>query len=86
MPGFCDNPNTEEDEADGMLTEEMVAAIVCYEATLNTDSELEAETAGEECFEEIEAARVEQEKLEAEAEAEDEADGETDSAASEEEG
>ncbi|HEX5366929.1 MAG TPA: cytochrome c [Acidimicrobiales bacterium] len=34
MPGFADNPNTEEVEGDGMLTPEMVAAIARYEATL----------------------------------------------------
>ena len=34
MPGFAENPNTEEVEGDGMLTPEMVAAIARYEATL----------------------------------------------------
>jgi mono/diheme cytochrome c family protein len=33
MPGFGDNPNTE-DEADGMFTEEMLEAVACYEASL----------------------------------------------------
>jgi mono/diheme cytochrome c family protein len=34
MPGFGDNPNTEEVKGDGMLTPEMIAAIARYEATL----------------------------------------------------
>lgn len=34
MPGFGDNPNTEETEGDGMLTPEMLEAIARYEATL----------------------------------------------------
>ena len=35
MPGFGDNPNTEEElEGDGMLTPEMIAAIARYEANL----------------------------------------------------
>jgi mono/diheme cytochrome c family protein len=34
MPGFGDNPNTEEVEGDGMLTPEMLAAIARYEANL----------------------------------------------------
>ena len=34
MPGFGDNPNTEEVEGDGMLTPEMIAAIARYEASL----------------------------------------------------
>lgn len=34
MPGFGDNPNTEEIEGDGMMTPEMLAAIARYEATL----------------------------------------------------
>ena len=34
MPGFGDNPNTEEVEGDGMLTPEMIAAIARYESTL----------------------------------------------------
>jgi hypothetical protein len=34
MPGFGDNPNTEDVEGDGMLTPEMIAAIARYEATL----------------------------------------------------
>src|SRR3546814_14316554 len=36
MPGFGDNPNTE-DEADGMFTQDMVKAVACYEATLSGD-------------------------------------------------
>ncbi|HEU0171493.1 MAG TPA: cytochrome c [Acidimicrobiales bacterium] len=36
MPGFGDNPNTEEIEGDGMMTPEMLAAIARYEATLPT--------------------------------------------------
>ncbi len=34
MPGFGDNPNTEEVEGDGMMTPEMIAAIARYEANL----------------------------------------------------
>ncbi|HLM29993.1 MAG TPA: c-type cytochrome [Acidimicrobiales bacterium] len=34
MPGFGDNPNTEEVEGDGMMTQEMIEAIVAYEANL----------------------------------------------------
>ena len=34
MPGFGDNPNTEEVDGDGMLTSEMLAAIARYEANL----------------------------------------------------
>ncbi len=34
MPGFGDNPNTEEVEGDGMMTPEMLAAIARYEASL----------------------------------------------------
>jgi mono/diheme cytochrome c family protein len=34
MPGFGDNPNTEEVTGDGMMTPEMLAAIARYEATL----------------------------------------------------
>jgi mono/diheme cytochrome c family protein len=34
MPGFGDNPNTEEVAGDGMLTPEMIAAIARYEASL----------------------------------------------------
>ena len=34
MPSFGDNPNTEEELGDGMLTPEMVAAIARYEANL----------------------------------------------------
>ncbi|HEX6167083.1 MAG TPA: cytochrome c [Acidimicrobiales bacterium] len=34
MPGFGDNPNTEEIEGDGMMTPEMLAAIARYEASL----------------------------------------------------
>ncbi|HEY9558779.1 MAG TPA: cytochrome c [Acidimicrobiales bacterium] len=36
MPGFGDNPNTE-DEEDGMFTQDMVKAVACYEATLSGD-------------------------------------------------
>jgi cytochrome c553 len=35
MPGFGDDPNTEEVEDDGMLTREMVCAIALYETTLH---------------------------------------------------
>jgi mono/diheme cytochrome c family protein len=34
MPGFGDNPNTEEIAGDGMMTPEMIAAIARYEASL----------------------------------------------------
>jgi hypothetical protein len=34
MPGFGDNPNTPEDEGDGMMSEEMIRAIANYEANL----------------------------------------------------
>jgi cytochrome c553 len=34
MPGFGDNPNTENVEGDGMMTEEMIAAIAAYEDSL----------------------------------------------------
>ncbi|MBN2622759.1 MAG: hypothetical protein JXA83_05300, partial [Acidimicrobiales bacterium] len=34
MPGFGDNPNTEEIDGDGMMTPELLAAIARYEATL----------------------------------------------------
>jgi len=38
MPGFGDNPNTEEVEGDGMMTPEMIAAIARYEANLPASS------------------------------------------------
>src|SRR4029450_3450023 len=34
MPGFGDNPNTENVENDGMMTQEMIEAIARYEASL----------------------------------------------------
>jgi hypothetical protein len=34
MPGFGDNPNTENVEGDGMMTPEMIEAIARYEASL----------------------------------------------------
>jgi hypothetical protein len=37
MPGFGDNPNTLEDDADGMFTEEMLQAVAVYEANLHLD-------------------------------------------------
>lgn len=37
MPGFGDNPNTEDDDADGMFTREMVEAVAVYEANLHLD-------------------------------------------------
>jgi mono/diheme cytochrome c family protein len=37
MPGFGDNPNTEEDLGDGMFTEEMLQAVAVYEANLHLD-------------------------------------------------
>ncbi|MGK2947489.1 MAG: c-type cytochrome [Acidimicrobiales bacterium] len=34
MPGYGDNPNTEEDPADGMFSQGMIRAVACYEASL----------------------------------------------------
>lgn len=34
MPGYGDNPNTEDEEGDGMFTEDMIRAVACYEASL----------------------------------------------------
>ncbi|HEX4867213.1 MAG TPA: c-type cytochrome [Acidimicrobiales bacterium] len=34
MPGFGDNPNTEDDETDGMFTDGMLRAVALYEASL----------------------------------------------------
>jgi mono/diheme cytochrome c family protein len=34
MPGFGDNPNTDEDAEDGMFTDGMLRAVACYEASL----------------------------------------------------
>jgi mono/diheme cytochrome c family protein len=34
MPGFGDNPNTEDLDGDGMFTDEMIRAVACYEASL----------------------------------------------------
>lgn len=34
MPGFGDNPNTEDDETDGMFTDGMIRAVALYEASL----------------------------------------------------
>jgi len=34
MPGFGDNPNTEDDEGDGMFNDGMIRAVACYEASL----------------------------------------------------
>jgi hypothetical protein len=39
MPGFGDNPNTEDDENDGMFTREMLEAVAVYEANLHLDGE-----------------------------------------------
>jgi mono/diheme cytochrome c family protein len=39
MPGFGDNPNTEDDETDGMFTEEMLQAVAVYEANLHLDGQ-----------------------------------------------
>lgn len=38
MPGFGDNPNTEEDTGDGMYSREMVCAVARYASTLEGDS------------------------------------------------
>jgi mono/diheme cytochrome c family protein len=45
MPGFGDNPNTEEVEGDGMLTPEMIAAIARYEGSLPSTPTPEPESA-----------------------------------------
>lgn len=37
MPGFGDDPNTEEVEGDGMLTPQMICALATYVTTLNGD-------------------------------------------------
>ena len=37
MPGFGDNPNTEDVDGDGMFTEEMLQAVAVYEANLHLD-------------------------------------------------
>ena len=37
MPGFGDNPNTDDDDSDGMFTEEMIQAVAVYEANLHLD-------------------------------------------------
>jgi hypothetical protein len=37
MPGFGDNPNTEEED-DGMFTDGMIRAVAEYEASLGTDA------------------------------------------------
>jgi mono/diheme cytochrome c family protein len=39
MPGFGDNPNTEDDEADGMFTDGMLSAVAEYEANLHLDGD-----------------------------------------------
>jgi mono/diheme cytochrome c family protein len=45
MPGFGDNPNTEEVAGDGMFTPEMIAALARYEASLPTVPTPEPESA-----------------------------------------
>jgi mono/diheme cytochrome c family protein len=35
MPGFGDNPNTEDVDGDGMFTDSMIRAVACYEASLS---------------------------------------------------
>jgi mono/diheme cytochrome c family protein len=45
MPGFGDNPNTEEVEGDGMFTPEMIAALARYEASLPAAPTPEPESA-----------------------------------------
>jgi cytochrome c553 len=59
MPGYCDNPNSD-DEGDGMMTEEMVAAIVCYAQTLSDEAEL----SHGECLSDIAEAQAEAEEAE----------------------
>lgn len=44
MPGFGDNPNTEEVEADGMLSPEMIEALAHYVASLGDDGPDGADT------------------------------------------
>lgn len=39
MPGFGDNPNTDDDDSDGMFTEEMLQAVAVYEANLHLDGQ-----------------------------------------------
>ena len=39
MPGFGDNPNTLEEQSDGMFTADMLAAIAVYEANLHLDGD-----------------------------------------------
>ena len=39
MPGFGDNPNTLEDQSDGMFSEDMVDAVAVYEANLHLDGQ-----------------------------------------------
>lgn len=34
MPGYGDNPNTEDDPSDGMFNQGMIRAVACYEASL----------------------------------------------------
>ena len=82
MPGTATTPTTDEDETDGMMTEDMVAAIVCYEATLNTEDSSTP-------IPPLTSATTRSKwpgRTEAKANAEAEAEAESDSAASEEEG
>jgi hypothetical protein len=39
MPGFGDNPNTLDDQVDGMYSEEMLQAVALYEANLHNDGQ-----------------------------------------------
>jgi mono/diheme cytochrome c family protein len=39
MPGFGDNPNTLDDQVDGMYSEEMLEAVAVYEANLHNDGQ-----------------------------------------------
>jgi mono/diheme cytochrome c family protein len=48
MPGFGDNPNTEDDATDGMFTREMVEAVAVYEANLHLDGQGDALPGGAE--------------------------------------
>jgi mono/diheme cytochrome c family protein len=39
MPGFGDNPNTTDDQTDGMYTREMLEAVALYESNLHNDGQ-----------------------------------------------
>ena len=48
MPGFGDNPNTEDDDSDGQFTREMIEAVAVYEANLHLDGNGDALPGGAE--------------------------------------